>query len=892
MKMETFNKTTMKRFFNISFILSVLVASLSSCQEEVNPTIPNETEDYVYTFALSNVETKAYLDENVARWESGDKLGVYTDGVNGKTYNRYANIDTDKSPVEFKINCSKALAVNDKVYCYYPYNAANSNGDAQNPISVSLSIPNAQSGKMTAMPMVAVPYSMETSAAANTNNPIADINLMNLGGVFQFRVFSTNEAYRTETVKSVKFTADKAIAGSFVFNITQIADLSISGYSDTEIIVKQDAKVGASKDEDAAGIVNMVVAPGSYTGTIEVTTNAATYTYTISSAKAVERAHIKPLNVDLGKAGVREIVPSNDYILVEEDGAFIDGGKYVFAIKDGANGKYYFISNAGSSNTLVEGVCSVSDNIITDPSTDYVFTATEDGVGFKFQNSGSNYIYCNGSNTTLNTNSASEEAIWVPSFLTSSKCYKISLGSTSGRYIGAASTTKVAGYANSNFMDQIAVKAGVAQYSGAISVFKLGGKTVVENPKIDNGLVEGLSAREDVYEYSVSVNNIDSDAELTIEPDGVVVFHAEIQEGAPHTIIYYLNNNLSSETAEGYINVALKNNPTVKATITVKQNAAKWDVTNNNIELKAANGSSKTFTVHSDFDWVIDTESLTGYSVSPSVFEYSNSDSQDVTVTATSANASVDDIELGSFKIVRTEDDAEIEISVKQLNAKLATPEITNISKDTDAMTATITWKKLGNASSYSYYLTDAMGQTVENSTGNIENPDAATQSATVSIPSKDVNYLFHVKAVGDGENYFDSDYAVSDDICIETPVVGGKEYTATITSSILVINDSNQSSTYLKYAGNQTVVAKAADNSEMPMTFSISNVMPGTGGNTGKLQFRASEGTISGDGWGTIKSITADSALTVSYSGGSFTVKKTTKNAGYYDSIVIVFEK
>lgn len=83
--METFNKTTMKRFFNISFILSVLVASLSSCQEEVNPTIPNETEDYVYTFALSNVETKAYLDENVARWESGDKLGVYTDGVNGKT---------------------------------------------------------------------------------------------------------------------------------------------------------------------------------------------------------------------------------------------------------------------------------------------------------------------------------------------------------------------------------------------------------------------------------------------------------------------------------------------------------------------------------------------------------------------------------------------------------------------------------------------------------------------------------------------------------------------------------------------------------------------------------------------------------------------------------------
>lgn len=113
------------------------------------------------------------------------------------------------------------------------------------------------------------------------------------------------------------------------------------------------------------------------------------------------------------------------------------------------------------------------------------------------------------------------------------------------------------------------------------------------------------------------------------------------------------------------------------------------------------------------------------------------------------------------------------------------------------------------------------------------------------------------------------------------------KTYTAEILSSTLKINDSSQSSTYAKYKGAQSVVAKAADNSEITMNFEISDVMP----NGKSIQFRASSGSLTGADWGTIKSIDAgNSDLSVNYDGGSFSVKKTNSGAASTAKITIVF--
>ena len=290
--------TTMKRFFRLIASLAVAATAMASCQKEVN----TPATEYKYTFALSDPETKAILategGDTFTKWEAGDQLGVYTVGEPGTSYNRYANINATADPVVFQISSYYALSAGDNVYCYFPYVSGNS----KDPTTVSLSIPAGQNGKMNCMPMVSTPYTMTSDVAAQTNKPIADINMMNLGGVFQFRVYSSDATYRTETVKSVKFTADTDIAGSFQFNISQNADLSISGNSGRVITVTQDANVGADKEN--GGVVNMVVKPGSYTGTLVVSTDAATYTYSITSAKSVERSHVKPLNVNL-ETGIR-----------------------------------------------------------------------------------------------------------------------------------------------------------------------------------------------------------------------------------------------------------------------------------------------------------------------------------------------------------------------------------------------------------------------------------------------------------------------------------------------------------------------------------------------------------------------------------------------------------
>lgn len=114
------------------------------------------------------------------------------------------------------------------------------------------------------------------------------------------------------------------------------------------------------------------------------------------------------------------------------------------------------------------------------------------------------------------------------------------------------------------------------------------------------------------------------------------------------------------------------------------------------------------------------------------------------------------------------------------------------------------------------------------------------------------------------------------------------KQYTAIITVENL--DKIGTGTGYTPYNGVHNVVATASDGSKKTMSFESSQVMPGTGDKTGKLQFQASKGVISGTDWGTIDSITADSALTITKDGGDFSVAKKSSGAGYYSSITIIF--
>ena len=323
----------MRKIMNIFVLVAAAAMALVSCnKQEVDAPTPQEKE-YEYTFEVAD-GVKAAIGDDCVVWESGDQIGVYTDGQNGVSYNRWGDI-TLGTPVTFKVSSYYALVAGDMVHCYYPYVSSNS----QDPRTVNLSIPTSQTEK-NQMPMVSLPYAVTENLAEKTDSEksAGEIRFANLGSVIEFHVYSTTEAYQTELVKSVTFNADQAIAGDFTFDITAVdysneETLEISGYEATSVVSALATPTRVSADKNAATVVKMVVAPGSYTGNVVVTTNMATYTFPISNEKAKEckRSIVKPLGVDLTKAQDRtEVVNSNLFAIV--------------ALRN-SEGYYYYMTN-------------------------------------------------------------------------------------------------------------------------------------------------------------------------------------------------------------------------------------------------------------------------------------------------------------------------------------------------------------------------------------------------------------------------------------------------------------------------------------------------------------------------------------------------------------------
>ena len=194
------------------------------------------------------------------------------------------------------------------MYTYYPYKSQ----ESQDPSSVILSIPVKQK-ESDAMPMVSLPMTVSRAIESQTNTAVqaGELKLLNLGSIVEFSIYSTTPEYASEKVQSVRFDTDGAIAGQFEFDLTRVdrsdpATLAISGYEETSVTFTptEPLQVGGSKDD--AAVVSLVVAPGTYAGSVVVTTDVAVYTFPISSPKEFVRSVVKPFGLNL-RADVRKV---------------------------------------------------------------------------------------------------------------------------------------------------------------------------------------------------------------------------------------------------------------------------------------------------------------------------------------------------------------------------------------------------------------------------------------------------------------------------------------------------------------------------------------------------------------------------------------------------------
>ena len=395
----------MRKLVIYSLIFAATSFSFISCNNEtLVPDESHEGELFEYQFALGseNDGTKAILSDATVSWQSGDYLGVVAKYTGG-SYS-YANDNTKsqitpasgETPAKFMVKTWNALTAGGQVFCFFPYVT----GSSFTTPTVELSFPESQKNTINEMPMASIPFTVTSDVPAKTGTDVGEIRMVMLGSIARFNIYTSNDSYAGETIQSVKFTANKAIAGSGSINLENIdydseATMTISGYSAKTITETVNQSVASGKAN--AVEVNMVVAPGDYTGTIVVKTNEAEYTYTISEAKSFARAHIKPFSVDLAKGDrqtpkyFREVTSSKDdysgtYLIVHEysNSAVAYKGK-----SDATGGSVQKVSKS-------EGVILATDALISE-----AVTITKEDDTYYAQNSEGKYLYMPATTSSL-----------------------------------------------------------------------------------------------------------------------------------------------------------------------------------------------------------------------------------------------------------------------------------------------------------------------------------------------------------------------------------------------------------------------------------------------------------------------------------------------------------
>ena len=471
-----------KTIKTIAFAAIVFTAFACSKEVElVQDTVNYSEPKFVYTFAIANDDemTKSILgsdaDGKFAQWKSGDFLGSITNKTG------YSSITpaSGETPATFNISSSSALDVDDKITVWFPYD---SNNIPLSATAVTLTIPAEQyhfsdgSFNFDAMPMVTKQITVDSDIvdlynSTSKQTPLSTIKFSYLGTVINFRVFSTNPTYASEKVRSITFnarnsdnSADATIAGSFVKNLATInpdesepSTMLIPEFATSVSSVTTNTYTDTAIGSDKASALNlyMVVAPGTYTGTVLVTTNAARYSFPISSAKNLARSGIKAFGLDLNSSNAtRTPLPPQVYSW-EETAVTSLGASDVFVIVGDTGSKKFALTNdkGTSANPSVSSV-TISGTTISSEVADNIQWRIRGNAaaGYTFypQNDDKKWFYCNttassSSNTNLRVGTGDRKA-----FVLDNSNYLITKDSYTTRYVSIYDDSDWRSYVNTD----------------------------------------------------------------------------------------------------------------------------------------------------------------------------------------------------------------------------------------------------------------------------------------------------------------------------------------------------------------------------------------------------------------------------------------------------------
>lgn len=277
----------MTRFRGLSFgpvaILTLwLVSGVCSCKREA-PEAPV----YEYRLAMADASTRAELDDLGMHWEAGDQVGLFL----GSGTSVAAQVDVTTTPKTIVFSTAAPLPEGTRIQAYYPYQEGNTDVSAARVLF-------AHEQTQALMPMAGEPVQIQGGA----DGLAGVIYFRNLGAILDFRVYSAT--YAGEVVESISFRASAGgpVAGQAQVNLPESLALSwASEAGKPAVTLSQSAPVAASLEAASAGHLYMVLAPGTYSGTLTVVTDAATYSFPFTDL-TLQRNALKRVGLNLESA--------------------------------------------------------------------------------------------------------------------------------------------------------------------------------------------------------------------------------------------------------------------------------------------------------------------------------------------------------------------------------------------------------------------------------------------------------------------------------------------------------------------------------------------------------------------------------------------------------------
>lgn len=755
---------------SIIFALGLMlgVCGMTGCSKDAaNEQINGGVEEFTLISHADAPDTRMVIHGDKANgfktaWEDGDQIGVYvmpasTTGADANYFTcNQAHTGTVANGIATFVGTIYSTNNADfNLFAYYPYTKGSTYKDTDYQTGVKCSLAtvqtmNGNSFDKSCSYMVAKTGKTINTSAFDKSAETADwqfrhtVAFINLGIK---KDIANSTVSGDEIVKSATMhVADKTLAGDFQFNLEN-GEMTFTSSKDMIVVnVPADTKLS---DLSAWFVTNPFELTADNELEIVITTKTHIITKKVAIAKSFKAANVYTLNLTIDDKCTVADAPQEPEVVVKwkrvTSLSEITAGEYVIASLNDSS--YGYLPN---KTTTTAPNCAKISSVSED---DTELTATTDDMIWSFSGTtsamtiknGTNYLSAGTSNNSVRVNTTSTS--WA---ITTGKT-GFNFKSGGGRYLSVYNGQDWRCYTNNT------------TNNCNIILFKK--STITTGPSIGVSDITNVSARgveKEIAEYT-TVNFADNTDDVTasVGANSDFITLGDVEAGM---LEYTIAANYSDTQRTGTIVLtSAKNN--VSATITVTQNAAVFTASRTEFALDAKKGKNTSITITSDFDWTISGIAADAkFEVTPQEFEYTNDTKQVINITASADNKSADEVNLGTFKVVRVADDKEIVLTVNQSANLLDNPTISYLAMQTTTLKAE--WNVVANADGYTWHLYKGEEMIDDNIVGM---GNVTTNSLNITLPdgehiSEDVfeagvNYSLWIQSVASD----DSEYVTPD---------------------------------------------------------------------------------------------------------------------------------